>query len=90
MKSGDAKSFSISFLILKGAFCECPIDWPALREVIINGLFELVSKIRQGLVLDVPPQIPAEVANVTASVVRMGMQVGWMDKSWEKQARGNI
>lgn len=44
------------------------------------------------MILEVPSQVVSEVVHVTASTVKMGMQVGWMDKTWRKIAskRGHL
>lgn len=31
-------------------FCDCPVVWPALRTIIINGLFEFAQRLEQYMI----------------------------------------
>lgn len=79
--SDDGKSFLDELFTLEGHnFCECMMDWPELCTIIINVLFESVQKLEKHMIVDVPPQVLTEVADVTASATTIGVQVGWKDK----------
>lgn len=65
-------------------FCKCPLAWPALRSIIINGLFEFVQRLEKYVIIEVPPQVLEEVADVTASTVRMGVKVDLTDETLSK------
>lgn len=81
------KSFFNELLSTEGdIFQECQVVWPALRIVIITGLFESVRRLEKFMIIDVPIDILEEVAEVTASAARMGVRVDWMDEILGKVA----
>lgn len=70
------KSFYDELLSTEGdIFHKCPVFWPALRTVIINGLFEYVQRLEKYMIADVLTKILEEVAKITASAVKMGVTV---------------
>lgn len=71
--------FLINFSLLKEVFHECKVDWPELRIVISNGLFESVQKFEKYVILDIPSQTLAEVPDVSASITGMGV-LSWLDR----------
>lgn len=56
-------------------FHECPVVWPALRPIIINGLFEPVQQLEKYMIIDVPSEILEEVAEIAALAGRTGVKV---------------
>lgn len=67
-------------------FHECPVIWSAQRTVIVNGLFESVQRLEKYMIADVPPVIPEEIVEITASAVRMDVKVDWMDETLDRIA----
>lgn len=47
-------------------------------------IFEPVQKLEKYMIIDVSSQVLSEVADVTASAARIGVQVGWMNKDLGK------
>lgn len=54
--------------------------WPALRSIIINGLYDASRKLERYMIMDVPNDVLEEVADITASAARIGVKVDWMDE----------
>lgn len=81
------KSFYDELLSDEGdIFRECPVVWPALRAVIITGLFESVQGPKKYIIVEVPSEILEEVVKITVSTPRMGVKIEWMDKTLDKIA----
>lgn len=54
------------------------MDWPKIQAIFINRLFESVQKLEKYMIIDVSPQVLAEVTDVTASATKMGVRVDWL------------
>lgn len=60
-----------------------------LNMIIINGLFYSIQKLEKYMIINVSPEVLAEVADVAASVAKIGVKVDWLDDAlgnfWNKK-----
>lgn len=63
------------------------MDWEEIRQIIIKGLFKSFQILEEFIIVKVPSLVLSKVADVTATAVKMGAKVDWMDKILSEIAR---